>query len=227
MDLVISNATVVTCDANGTVIADGGVAVENGRIVQRRILRRPRAARRERKARGGRLRPHPDAGHRQHALPCRRQPVSRAGREPGAGAVAADRVEGRGRDPQPRHVAARQRARLCRTAAVRRHDRDGHVLVSARDGAGGPHGRPARRRPAASSSIRRASPATISPAASPLRKRFFDEFGGCRRRLPVDHAAWRLHRRAGEPPDSESASPTATARCSPPMPPKPEPSRRT
>jgi 5-methylthioadenosine/S-adenosylhomocysteine deaminase len=34
MDLVISNATVVTCDANGTVIADGGVAVENGRIVR-------------------------------------------------------------------------------------------------------------------------------------------------------------------------------------------------
>ncbi|WP_309083405.1 amidohydrolase [Chelativorans sp.] len=32
-DLVIKNATVVTCDQNGTVIADGGVAVENGRIV--------------------------------------------------------------------------------------------------------------------------------------------------------------------------------------------------
>jgi 5-methylthioadenosine/S-adenosylhomocysteine deaminase len=34
MDLVISNATVVTSDVNGTVIADGGVAVENGRIVR-------------------------------------------------------------------------------------------------------------------------------------------------------------------------------------------------
>jgi 5-methylthioadenosine/S-adenosylhomocysteine deaminase len=32
MDLVISNAIVVTCDAGGTVITDGGVAVENGRI---------------------------------------------------------------------------------------------------------------------------------------------------------------------------------------------------
>lgn len=31
-DLVITNATVVTCDSAGTVIADGGVAVENGRI---------------------------------------------------------------------------------------------------------------------------------------------------------------------------------------------------
>jgi 5-methylthioadenosine/S-adenosylhomocysteine deaminase len=34
MDLVVSNAIVVTCDAGGTVIADGGVAVENGRIVR-------------------------------------------------------------------------------------------------------------------------------------------------------------------------------------------------
>ena len=34
MDLVISNATVVTCDARGAVLADGGVAVENGRIAQ-------------------------------------------------------------------------------------------------------------------------------------------------------------------------------------------------
>jgi 5-methylthioadenosine/S-adenosylhomocysteine deaminase len=34
MDLVITNATVVTCDAKGTVIADGGLAVENGRIVR-------------------------------------------------------------------------------------------------------------------------------------------------------------------------------------------------
>lgn len=31
-DLVIRNAVVVTCDAEGTVIQDGGVAVENGRI---------------------------------------------------------------------------------------------------------------------------------------------------------------------------------------------------
>ncbi len=34
MDLVISNAMVVTCDADGKVIADGGVAVEKGRIVR-------------------------------------------------------------------------------------------------------------------------------------------------------------------------------------------------
>ncbi|MGI6851476.1 amidohydrolase family protein [Mesorhizobium sp. 1B3] len=33
-DLVIRNATVVTCDNSGTVIHDGGVAVENGRITQ-------------------------------------------------------------------------------------------------------------------------------------------------------------------------------------------------
>ena len=32
-DLVITNATVVTCDGQNTVISDGGVAVENGRIV--------------------------------------------------------------------------------------------------------------------------------------------------------------------------------------------------
>ncbi|MCT7377605.1 amidohydrolase family protein [Chelativorans salis] len=31
-DLVITNATVVTCDAMGTVIADGGLMVDNGRI---------------------------------------------------------------------------------------------------------------------------------------------------------------------------------------------------
>ena len=34
MDLVISNATVVTCDAKGTVITNGGVAVENGRLTR-------------------------------------------------------------------------------------------------------------------------------------------------------------------------------------------------
>lgn len=34
MDLVIKDATVVTCDADGTVIKSGGVAVENGRIVR-------------------------------------------------------------------------------------------------------------------------------------------------------------------------------------------------
>ena len=34
MDLIIRNATVVTCDAKGTVIANGGVAVENGRITR-------------------------------------------------------------------------------------------------------------------------------------------------------------------------------------------------
>ncbi len=32
-DLVINNATVVTCDAGGTVIDRGGVAVASGRIV--------------------------------------------------------------------------------------------------------------------------------------------------------------------------------------------------
>lgn len=31
-DLIIRNAIVVTCDGDGTVLADGGVAVENGRI---------------------------------------------------------------------------------------------------------------------------------------------------------------------------------------------------
>lgn len=34
MDLIIRNATVVTCDAKGTVVANGGVAVENGRITR-------------------------------------------------------------------------------------------------------------------------------------------------------------------------------------------------
>lgn len=33
-DLVIRNATVVTCDGSGTVITDGGVAVDKGRITQ-------------------------------------------------------------------------------------------------------------------------------------------------------------------------------------------------
>lgn len=33
-DLVIRNATVVTCDARGTVLVDGGIAVDNGRISQ-------------------------------------------------------------------------------------------------------------------------------------------------------------------------------------------------
>lgn len=34
MDLIVTNATVVTCDAANTVIANGGVVVDNGRILQ-------------------------------------------------------------------------------------------------------------------------------------------------------------------------------------------------
>ena len=222
-DLVITNALVVTADAAATVIRDGAVAVTGGRIA--RIGTggddRDRGARGHRRARHD-----PDARADQHPLPCGGQPVSRAGRGPAAGAVAPAGVEGRGRDPEPRHGAARRHARLRRAGAGRRHHGDGHVLAPARDRGGCARGGLAclHRRHL----LRRAGRGRpVRPGADGGRRGVLRRLRRSRGRSARVHAARRLHgrvRRGCRPPGGWRRN---TAGSSAPMPPRRAPSAPT
>ena len=105
-DLVITNALVVTADAAATVIRDGAVAVTDGRIARLGPAAEIGTEAREViDARGMILMPGLINTHCHAADSLFRGP----GRGPAAGAVAPAGVEGRGRDPEPRHGAARAR----------------------------------------------------------------------------------------------------------------------
>ena len=223
-DLVVTNALVVTADAAGTVMPDGAVAVAGGRIA--RVGTGAEVGREAREvidARGHAA----DARADQHPLPCRRQPVPRAGRGPAARALAAGR-SGRRKAAilNRRHGAARRDARLRRAAARRRHHGDGHVLAPARDG----------RRGARASGVRvstggiffdgpgvdgRAQAERLADAEA-----FFDEFAGADDVLPgcFPHGAYTVG------PESLQAAKRladgARRALLAPTPPRPAPSRR-
>ncbi len=154
-DLVIRNAIVVTCDAAGTVIDEGGVAVERRphhghRLIGASSTPHVQKAKKVIDGSGHILMPGIVNTHCHAADSLFRGLVENLPLEPWLQTV----WKAEGAILNPRHVATRQRARLRRTAALRRHHRHGHVLVSVRDGAGGARRSACASRPAASSSIR-------------------------------------------------------------------------